>query len=225
MLLPEAAAVAGGTAAAGTVAGDAFMPALLAGTGESVSGAALGEGAALAGAGGEDFAAQMAGNTIAGTPGGDASGMVGSQAFGTAAQDPYPPYSRPELPYTLGNQAALFDTAGLTSPLTMGQAPFAPGGVTTAAGKAATFGPAAAGGGAGESAWLAKLKDPKTVMHLGMMAAQLGTPQHGGPQLTSMDTGPYRPALSSQEEITKRWLMQNDPNTYRRIYGNPQGVA
>jgi hypothetical protein len=31
--------------------------------------------------------------------------------------------------------------------------------------------------------------------------------------------------MHSQEDITKAWLLRNDPNTYRRIYGNPQGVA
>jgi hypothetical protein len=69
-----------------------------------------------------------------------------------------------------------------------------------------------------------KLKDPKTVMYLGMMAAQLGSRPQGGPAPMS---GPpqMRQANMTQEDITKKWLMQNDPNTYRRIYGNPQGVA
>jgi hypothetical protein len=75
------------------------------------------------------------------------------------------------------------------------------------------------------SNWLSKL-DPKTVMRVGSMVAQAGGggQQQGGPQAGAYEQPAMHSALHSQEDITKAWLMKNDPNTYRRIYGNTQGA-
>jgi hypothetical protein len=33
------------------------------------------------------------------------------------------------------------------------------------------------------------------------------------------------PGVMTQEQITKKWLLENDPNTYARIYGSPQPMG
>ena len=182
-----AAMEGGGAAAAGAGAATAGSPALL---GAGAGGVSLGAeavagvgGSALMGmtpemlagfgAGGEDFAAQMAGNTIAGAgyvaPGMDPAFLGGNTPLGS-------PYS------------GFWDKA------------------TARVGD--------------------KLKDPKTVMRVGSMLLNSGQPaQQGGPQGAAFEAPQMHSALMSQEQITKKWLLQNDPKTYRRIYGDPQGVA
>jgi hypothetical protein len=65
---------------------------------------------------------------------------------------------------------------------------------------------------------------PTQMMQLGKMVGQIGsTPkQQGGPQADAFAAPSMRSALATQEEITRKWLKQNDPNTYRRIYGEPK---
>lgn len=69
-----------------------------------------------------------------------------------------------------------------------------------------------------------KLKNPRTQMMLGQMLAQSGAKpkQQGAPMGDAFAQPSMRSALASQEEITKKWLRINDPNTYRRIYGEPE---
>lgn len=75
----------------------------------------------------------------------------------------------------------------------------------------------------GKNAAPQSLFNAKNAMLLGRMAgmasgqqpAQLGGPaDYSNPNLRS--------AQMTQQQITKKWLLKNDPNTYRRIYGEPQ---
>lgn len=45
----------------------------------------------------------------------------------------------------------------------------------------------------------------------------------GAPQ--DMGNPMQRQAMMTQEQITKKWLLENDPNTYARIYGSPQPMG
>jgi hypothetical protein len=152
---------------------------------------------------GEDFAAQMAGQSMAGGAGDSA--LLALPEGGAYGMDPYAMGNLGRVAPSLGGaEASLYDPAQLANPQT-------------------AMGPR-------ESTWLSrfgdKIKDPKTVMRLGQMAAQMGAPRpQGGPQGFAAEQPSYRSAMHSQEDITKAWLLRNDPNTYRRIYGNPQGVA
>jgi hypothetical protein len=67
--------------------------------------------------------------------------------------------------------------------------------------------------------------DPKQAMLLAQMAGGGQQPQR--PMGAPMDYGNpmQRQAMMTQEQITKKWLLQNDPNTYARIYGAPQPMG
>jgi len=66
---------------------------------------------------------------------------------------------------------------------------------------------------------------PKEAMMLAQMAG--GGQQEQRPLGAPQDTGNpmQRPAMMTQEQITKKWLLENDPNTYARIYGSPQPMG
>jgi hypothetical protein len=81
-------------------------------------------------------------------------------------------------------------------------------------------------GGAGGSGLASGWKmDPKQAMLLAQMAGGGQQPQL--PMGAPMDYGNpmQRQAMMTQEQITKKWLLQNDPNTYARIYGAPQPMG
>lgn len=103
---------------------------------------------------------------------------------------------------------------------------FAPGAATASPGVAGLFGPAtteAAGAAAGS--WLT----PKRAMAL----AQVLLSGSGSAQDRSIPQGSplfgnnvsQSPGVMTQEQITKKWLLENDPNTYARIYGSPQPMG
>ena len=54
-----------------------------------------------------------------------------------------------------------------------------------------------------------------------------GGQQQQRPMGAPLDMGNpmQRQAMLTQEQITKKWLLQNDPTTYARIYGSPQGAS
>lgn len=66
--------------------------------------------------------------------------------------------------------------------------------------------------------------NPQKAMMLASLFGGGGQPQQMGTP-ARMGNPMQRPALVSQEDIMKRWLMRNDPNTYMRLYGQPQGGA
>jgi len=98
------------------------------------------------------------------------------------------------------------------------------GGMTGAEAAAAGVGKVGGAGGSlvGGAGWK---MGPKEAMMLAQMAGggqqeqrPLGAPQDMGNPM-------QRPGMLTQEQITKKWLLENDPNTYARIYGAPQPMG
>ena len=109
---------------------------------------------------------------------------------------------------------------GATPFVTEAVAPFAAGATSAAPGMAAAYGPQAAqAAGAGLS------MGPKEAMLLAQMtgAGQQEQRPMGAP--SDMGNPMQRQAMMTQEQITKKWLLENDPNTYARIYGAPQPMG
>ena len=59
------------------------------------------------------------------------------------------------------------------------------------------------------------------------LASMMNSGQQDRPMGAPLDMGNpmQRQAMLTQEQITKKWLLQNDPSTYARIYGSPQGAS
>jgi hypothetical protein len=110
--------------------------------------------------------------------------------------------------------------AGATPFVTEAVAPFAAGATTAAPGMAAAYGPQAA-----QAAGAGWKMTPKQAMLLAQMTGAGQQPERpmGGP--VDMGNPMQRPAMMTQEQITKKWLLENDPNTYARIYGSPQPMG
>lgn len=64
-------------------------------------------------------------------------------------------------------------------------------------------------------------------MMLGQMAGDMGEQQQRPLGAPMMDAVPplARQGMRTQEEITKAWLLKNDPATYARMYGMPPQMA
>jgi hypothetical protein len=100
--------------------------------------------------------------------------------------------------------------------------PFAPGAVTNLSGAAAGFGPTAPGLQAGAAAGKPWLTPERALMASALLGGIGGHPQQ---QAVPVDFGGApRSPLTTQAEITKNWLRINDPATYARLYGAPQGA-
>ena len=171
--------------------------ALLAAAGTGLGAAGIGPMAGLfAGEAGAAGAAGGAGSLLGGGAG--ASALLGDLAFGGVGQ-----------------------AAGIAGG-TLG-AEF--GGMTAA--QAAGAGVGQVGGAGGSLVGAAKgfSMSPKQAMMLAQMAG--GGQQEQRPMGAPQDMGNpmQRQAMMTQEQITKRWLLENDPNTYARIYGAPQGAS
>ena len=67
--------------------------------------------------------------------------------------------------------------------------------------------------------------NPRQALQLAQMMGQ-GAPE-SRPMGAPVDSGNpmMRQAQMTQEQITKKWLLENDPNTYARIYGSPQPMG
>ena len=194
--------------AAGIAAGSVLLPGAF-GIGPAAS---LFGGEAAAGAAG-------AAGSLAG--GGAEASLFGGGAAEAAALGeggiPFMAQMGEALPVSGLAQSLMGGAAQFGVPEMAAMTPFAQGATTAAPGVAGMFGP----GEAVSKPWL----NPKMAM---AMAGMLGGGEQRPQQLGApVDMGnPYqRPALVSQEDIMKKWLRINDPNTYMRLYGQPQGVA
>jgi hypothetical protein len=66
---------------------------------------------------------------------------------------------------------------------------------------------------------------PRQAMMMGNMLAQSGGQEQrpmGAPQMLQVPQQ-VQQGMRSQEDITKAWLLRNDPATYARMYGPPPG--
>lgn len=100
---------------------------------------------------------------------------------------------------------------------------FAPMATTAAPGAAAGFGETLAGAGSAAK----PLLSGRQALLLGQMAGSMGGGEERALGAPSMDAVPAytRQGMRTQEEITKAWLLKNDPATYYRLYGQPQMAA
>ena len=187
--------------------------------------------------------AALIGAAIVGT-GGAAAGMFGPAAAGAGAVagDAFLPGALAGTEGLAGGSSALLGglsgffpdmgTASLSSnllaPMTgaydalpAGVTGFAPGAATAAPGMAGAYGPTLAEAGS-KPGW--KLGGKDALLLAQMMG---GGQQEQRPMGAPVDMGNpmQRQAMLTQEQITKKWLLQNDPTTYARIYGSPQGAS
>lgn len=208
----EAAAIAAALVATGGTAAGWFGPAAAAGEAAAgAAGAAGAGGASLAGtAAAAELAAPLAsGGSLAGW--GAGAGLGGSSALLGAFG--------PEASMSLAS--SLLSAPEATPFITAGVEPFAMGATTAQPGVSGMFGPQAAQSGS-KAGWKLGAKE---AMQLAQMTG--GGLQEQRPLGAPQDSGnPWqRQAMMTQEQITKKWLLQNDPNTYARIYGAPQGAS
>lgn len=225
----EAAAIAAALVATGGAAGYGPMAGMMGGTAAG-AGAAGGAGALGAGVGGTvaaETAAELA--ALYGSELGlGATGAVGESALlgGPSFLSGFSPGS--------GLQGNLWGAAegslggsllgpmpGAYDALPAAMQPFAQGAATSAPGMASTYGPSAANAGS-KAAWKMTPKDAMLLSQVVGSGQQEQRPM-GAPQ--DMGNPMQRQAMMTQEQITKRWLLENDPNTYARIYGMPQGAS
>lgn len=165
-------------------------------------------------------------------------GMTGAAAlspFAAAAPEAFAAEAAPALVGLGGFLPTVADEAvgGLLGPQIAGQSALL-GGLPTVADESfgGMMGPQSTpwlSGTAAEDA-VGGMKGPKqsvfnakNAMLLGRMAGMVGGQAQGQQGLPQDYGNPnMRPAMLTQQQITKKWLLKNDPNTYRRMYGEPQ---
>ena len=203
-VLPEI--VGAGSIASGSMAA---MPAFLT-AGEAAAGAGAGAGAGLWATG----AGESLGGGLGAAFGMPESSMLA--AFGPTAEG----VNAMNMATAMGQGPPMMSNLLGMPAMPGAQSPFAMGATTAQPGMASAFGPNAA------VSSYSKWTDPNNMMKAGQMIAQAGgqPQQQGAPQASAYEQPSMRSALATQEQITKKWLLKNDPKTYRRIYGEPQGA-
>jgi hypothetical protein len=94
-----------------------------------------------------------------------------------------------------------------------------------AAAEAAAAGVGQVGGAGGSLVGSGWKMNPKQALMLAQMVGQGQQEQRPMGAPVDMGNPMLRQGQMTQEQITKKWLMENDPNTYARIYGTPQPMG
>jgi hypothetical protein len=73
--------------------------------------------------------------------------------------------------------------------------------------------------------WKIPELNPKNALLLSQVMGMGQQPSRPMGAPIDMGNPMQRQATMTQEDITKKWLLHNDPNTYARIYGAPQQMG